>query len=988
LPKQVIYYLLSVIIILYFALSIKQKQMKSLVTLTFLLFTSIACFANPVGDSTAKVVASNFLISRVNSKTLSAGSDLKLVYTAKNSGITCFYVFNVVSTKGFVMVSADDAAKPILGYSDESDFDTTHIPIQVSEWFGGYTKQLTYIISNKLEATDAIKNNWQELKVPGLRTKYKLFGTGTPPFVGPLLQTKWDQSPNWLTTGQYNALCPYDSINNDRTVTGCTATAMAQVMKYWNYPNKGVGFNLYTPTSNPYLGLQSANFGNTIYKWSSMPLTLSSSSSTTQTNAVATLMYHCGVSVNMDYGVASVGGSGAPVVGNGNTSEFAFKNYFGYDSSLIGILRKKYTSSQWLSLIKNEFDAKRPVIYVGFGKGGGHCFVADGYDNNNYLHFNWGWSGIYNGYFEIDSLNPEGVGTGGGDGGYNSGQQAIIGIKPTTSKVINDIRLYANVSPADTTIYYGDSIIVTTNIANRSTTTFSGDYCAALFDTASKFVDYIQTISSKTLKPNSHYLNPLIFSTNQRFNIVPGKYKVEIFYRPTGGNWLPVSDTLGYVNSTSLTIVGDIFDSLVLFAPLKTTPTLLTQGQPDTFSFNVVNRASTAFTGQFAAALYNLDGSFGQLIGRRTVTNPLKTGFHYTNPVTFISSSITVQPGTYLLLVEDSVTNGYWRLTGCGKYTNPIVVSVQAPVQFPDRYEQNDSISKSYLLPITFTNNFGYGSTAGSNINVGTDNDFYKIKLPKGYNYTISPVLNNQSYSRTDSLYSANAIFSMSYDSINWTGTYQDTLQQPITAKGGQTIYFHVAPYFQGQKGTYLLEINVTRTAITPVSLSNIHAVQQNKDIAINWHTSTELNTANFIIQHSTDGSSFTTIGNVKAIGNGANEYSFTDTHPTVGTNYYRLESVDKDGASTFSKVVSAEIVDNRYEIVVVPNPVKSVATIKGNHIALVQVIDNIGRVVKTVSLKDATNPTLSVSGLPTGVYHLRVQTTDGKASSVGLVKE
>ena len=139
--------------------------MKSLATLTFLLLTSIACLANPVDDSTAKVVASNFLISKVNSRTLSAGSDLKLVYTAKNSGITCFYVYNVVSTKGFVMVSADDAAKPILGYSDESDFDTTHIPIQVTEWLGDYTRQLTYIISNKLEATDAIKSKWQELNI-------------------------------------------------------------------------------------------------------------------------------------------------------------------------------------------------------------------------------------------------------------------------------------------------------------------------------------------------------------------------------------------------------------------------------------------------------------------------------------------------------------------------------------------------------------------------------------------------------------------------------------------------------------------------------------------------------------------------------------------------------------------------------------------------------------------------------------------------------
>jgi hypothetical protein len=426
----------------------------------------------------------------------------------------------------------------------------------------------------------------------------------------------------------------------------------------------------------------------------------------------------------------------------------------------------------------------------------------------------------------------------------------------------------------------------------------------------------------------------------------------------------------------------------VLYAPIKTTPTILTQGQPDTVTLNVVNRASKSFTGQFSAALYDLNGNFAQLIGKRTVTNPLKTGFHYTNPVTFIASSITVQPGTYILLVVDSITNGYWRLTGCGKYTNPIVVSVQAPMQLPDKYEQNDSISKSYLLPITFTNNNGYTNTAGSNIHIGTDNDFYKIKLPKGYSYTISPVLNNQSYSRTDSIYSVNAIFSMSYDSINWTGTYQDTLQQPITAKSGQTIYFRVAPYFQGQKGTYLFEINLVRTATTPITFGELTAVEKGKDISLNWNTTTELNTSHFIIQRSTDGSSFTDIGTVKAIGSGANSYTFADNKPNNGINYYRLQSVDKDGSFAYSKVVSVQLTVNSNQFSVFPNPSKDKVTIQGNHIAFVQVVDNLGRVVKTQNLKDATNPTLSVSALPVGVYHLRIQTADGKVSGVGFVKE
>ena len=175
-----------------------------------------------------------------------------------------------------------------------------------------------------------------------------------------------------------------------------------------------------------------------------------------------------------------------------------------------------------------------------------------------------------------------------------------------------------------------------------------------------------------------------------------------------------------------------------------------------------------------------------------------------------------------------------------------------------------------------------------------------------------------------------------------------------------------------------------------PITFDNISATKENSDIAINWQTTTELNTNHFIIQHSTDGSSFKDIGTVKAIGSGANSYSFTDNNPTPsllnGVVYYRLQSVDKDGASTYSKVVSVQLTVNRLPFTVVPNPARDVVTVKGNNIISVQVIDNIGRVVKVVSLKDATNPVLSVSSLAAGVYHLRVQTTDGKVSGASFV--
>ena len=173
-----------------------------------------------------------------------------------------------------------------------------------------------------------------------------------------------------------------------------------------------------------------------------------------------------------------------------------------------------------------------------------------------------------------------------------------------------------------------------------------------------------------------------------------------------------------------------------------------------------------------------------------------------------------------------------------------------------------------------------------------------------------------------------------------------------------------------------------------PVSIQNITLEAINGKTYLNWNTASELNTSHFIIQRSTDGINFANQGNVSAVGSGANKYHFTDNNPTSGTNYYRLQSVDKDGHSAFSKVVSVQLAVNNNQLTVFPNPGSDKVTIRGNHIVLIQVLDNIGRLVNTVSLKDATNPTLSLNSLLGGNYHLRIQTTDGKFSSVGFIKE
>ena len=242
-------------------------------------------------------------------------------------------------------------------------------------------------------------------------------------------------------------------------------------------------------------------------------------------------------------------------------------------------------------------------------------------------------------------------------------------------------------------------------------------------------------------------------------------------------------------------------------------------------------------------------------------------------------------------------------------------------------------------------------------------------------------------------LYASAGFENENYDIIKWNGESWSNLGVnngntinnhlfSITTDANGNVYA-VGPFINNRGKHYLARYTPTGL---PINLADIIVIKQGKTIQTAWRTSTELNTSHFIIQRSTDGSSFTDIGTVKAIGSGANGYSFIDTHPNNGINYYRLESVDKDGSSSYSKVVSIQLTVDRLPFTVVPNPARDIVTVKGNHIASVQVIDNLGRVVKTFSLKDATNPMLSVGGLPAGMYHLQVQTTDGKVSGVGMV--
>ncbi|MBM2816152.1 MAG: Peptidase family protein [Ignavibacteria bacterium] len=802
--------------------------MKNSITLLFVLIVvTMTTIAKPVDENTANLVGQNFLTIRTNTQILSYGKTLHLVYTAKSNApdqeTNYFYVFGS-NSNGFVIVSGDDIVTPILGYSEESIFDPNNIPPNVSKWLEGYKNQIRFAIVNGLKPTKAISNDWFNIKnanppknVPRITSS-----------VNPLIKTKWNQSP------YYNALCPFDNDSNERTVTGCTATAMAQIMKYWNYPINGSGFHSYKHSK---YGTLSANFGSTTYQWSAMPNNVSS-----QNDAVATLMYHCGVSVDMDYGIASTGGSGAYVISSQkhekDCAEYALKTYFGYESTLHGLERAKFQDNEWINLLKIELNSGRPLQYAGFGKGG-HTFVCDGFDDNNFFHMNWGWGGMFDGYFNINSLNPGSGGTGSGAGTYNSYQQALIGIQPPSNAITYNISLYNNVIASSNIINYGQSFQITTNFINNGTNTFVGDFCAAVFDASNNFIDYIDIKQNWSLSGGNIYSKDIIFSTNGLLSMLPGNYIIGIYFRPTGGNWSLVSSTSQYQNYCQIKVINS--SDIVLYSLITVSPQTLIKGQTAFVNLNLQNIGKTTFKGEYQVCLFSLEGVFVQSIGTRAEKDGLPPNYIYSSPLIFITDSIIANPGTYLLAVFHKANGNIdWQLTGStDNYINPIKIIVQEAPYKPDIYEPNNDLSFSTNLNVNFSNNKAIIKTTGSNIHVGNDYDFYKINLKSGFNYNINARLQDAQNSNDGKIYSIDALFFYSTDGgLSLSDAFDDVLDSNIKISGANTIYFIVSPYFLGETGTYLLDMTITRTpsvGIDETEISNSILIYPNpaKDFII-----------------------------------------------------------------------------------------------------------------------------------------------------------
>ena len=379
----------------------KKNNMKKFLLSVITLFICLFAFSQAINTNVAKSYAELWL-SNAEQKSL---TNLDCVYTQSSADQSqnYFYIFSSEPNNTYIIVSADERILPILGYSDESFFDPNNIPPNMKNWLDGYVDEMNYIFT----MVEAEKHpDWNNIFEGNILKGAKAVAPLLDPF-------KWDQDCG------YNFYAPPAAGPCGKAYAGCVATAMAMIMKYWNHPLHGIGERAYYYNGIIY----SANFGEEYYQWDQMPYQLSSSNTA---NAVAKLMNHCAISVSMQWGGYATG-SGAYTYEVAN----ALKNYFGYQSQCI----HKYKANniaEWENMMKAELDMARPMEYHGNSEAsGGHAFVLDGYNNNNYFHFNWGWSGAVNGYFTFSNLNPGGY-------NFNDNQGVVMQIEPRWDMFCND----------------------------------------------------------------------------------------------------------------------------------------------------------------------------------------------------------------------------------------------------------------------------------------------------------------------------------------------------------------------------------------------------------------------------------------------------------------------------------------------------------------------------------------------------------------------
>lgn len=470
-----------------------------LLLLSLMLLLSVSAIASPRSYQQAKAIAQRQAAMLGIEMDAEVAASAKAaprmsVSSAVSPSATCYYVFANGEDKGFTIVSGDDRMPEVVGYSAQGTYDPDHLPANYVGFMKAYQETVEALLKGDAQVSGGLAEARQ----------WRAERAGTAA-VAPLLGgIKWNQ------TEPYNNRCPlYDGTN--RSVTGCVATAMAQVMMYYQYPKELKATIKAYITKSKGIEIPAINSGET-YDWDNMLPDYSKSGYTSaQAAAVAKLMYHCGAAVEMNYGPSS----------GANVTPAILATYFGYDADLMqDLTRTCFSLQQWMTLIDNELKAKRPILYSGKSSDGGHEFVCDGSDGKGLYHINWGWGGYQDGYFDLTILQPQkgGAGSGSAVDGYNRDCSMIIGIAPDNGKMDEPLASYPQIMSMDHGGMTGITWTKTTRehvwesfqaeaktcFVNQSTTDFSGYFAYGIKanGTIVRVSDYEGGWNLPAVKPN------------------------------------------------------------------------------------------------------------------------------------------------------------------------------------------------------------------------------------------------------------------------------------------------------------------------------------------------------------------------------------------------------------------------------------------------------------------------------------------------------
>ena len=401
-----------------------------LLLLSLMLLLSVSAIAGPRSYQQAKAIAQRQAAMLGIEMDAEVAASAKAaprmsVSSAVSPSATCYYVFANGEDKGFTIVSGDDRMPEVVGYSAQGTYDPDHLPANYVGFMKAYQETVEALLKGDAQVSGGLAEarQWRAERASS---------AAVAPLLGGI---KWNQM------APYNNMCPsYNGTN--RAVTGCVATAMAQVMMYYQYP-KELKATIKAYTAKSY-GIQIPEISSgATYDWDNMlPDYSKSDYNSAQADAVAKLMYHCGAAVKMNYGPSS----------GANVTPIILATYFGYDADLMqDLTRTVFTLQQWMTLIDNELKAKRPILYSGQSSDGGHEFVCDGSDGKGLYHINWGWGGYQDGYFDLTILQPTkgGAGSGSAVDGYNRDCSMIIGIAPDNGKVDEPLASYPQIMSMD-----------------------------------------------------------------------------------------------------------------------------------------------------------------------------------------------------------------------------------------------------------------------------------------------------------------------------------------------------------------------------------------------------------------------------------------------------------------------------------------------------------------------------------------------------------